>query len=301
MTCESEPSKNKDGSSAGSGFLANWKLKIRFFVLLPALGALVAPLCAVDIADKKLEEALRALIPGNPSGELSALDLAGVTELQAYSWGISQLGGMEYLSSLTYADLGANQNISDLSPLSGLIQLKELRLAENAIVDLSPLSTLVNLKKLWLYDNLVTDLSPLTSLTKLEELMIFGNQIEDITASKSWPSLTSYYLYENKDWKQLDWFGFFYDQIAESDIGNPYGPHWVHHVEHGWVYWNLAQDPYDFTAFWVWSEDLGWAWFQEEYYPFIWSAKKGTWMWYYKGSKNPRYFFNFSSDEWEEI
>ena len=49
---------------------------------------------------------------------------------------------MEYMTGLTYANLSANKSIQDLTPLTGLAQLEELRLADNAIVDLSPLANL---------------------------------------------------------------------------------------------------------------------------------------------------------------
>ena len=68
----------------------------------------------------------------------------------------------------------------------------KLDLVWNMITDLSPLSGLTNLKVLALNDNLITDISPLAGLTKLEELYISGYEnsitLEQInTLQKSLP------------------------------------------------------------------------------------------------------------------
>ena len=61
------------------------------------------------------------------------------------------------------------QEIEDLSPLAGL-PLEELYLADNHIMDLSPLETLSGLQVLCLGNNPAHDLSPLSSLYHLREL-----------------------------------------------------------------------------------------------------------------------------------
>ena len=61
------------------------------------------------------------------------------------------------------------QEITDLSPLEGL-PLRELYLCDNQIEDLTPLSKLSNLQTLYLGNNPMDDLTPLASLRRLEEL-----------------------------------------------------------------------------------------------------------------------------------
>lgn len=61
------------------------------------------------------------------------------------------------------------QQIEDLSPLEGL-PLEELYLADNLIADLSPLETLSELQVLFLGNNPARDLSPLAPLSHLREL-----------------------------------------------------------------------------------------------------------------------------------
>ena len=117
---------------------------------------------------------------------------------------ISDLSPLADLTKLTYINIPTNSRITDLSHLSGLINLTELRLWNNNITDLSPISSLINLttldigsndrlsdlsplselinlRNLWAYYNDVTDITPLSKLTNLEILSIFANYITDIT------------------------------------------------------------------------------------------------------------------------
>lgn len=90
-----------------------------------------------------------------PTGEITATDLAGLTELEAEgAWGseIMDLTGLEYAVNLTRLWLWRNQ-ISDISALSGLTNLTRLWLNSNQVSDLSTLSGLTNLTRLELHDN----------------------------------------------------------------------------------------------------------------------------------------------------
>jgi Leucine-rich repeat (LRR) protein len=63
-----------------------------------------------------------------------------------------------------------NRGISDISPLSKLINIKELYFWLNNISDISSLSDLLNLQELDLQNNKITDISPLFELKKLTYL-----------------------------------------------------------------------------------------------------------------------------------
>lgn len=65
------------------------------------------------------------------------------------------------------------QQITDLSPLEGL-PITTLVLCDNAIEDLSPLSSLTSLSTLWLGGNTPSDLTPLAGLTRLRDLNLDG-------------------------------------------------------------------------------------------------------------------------------
>jgi hypothetical protein len=69
--------------------------------------------------------------------------------------------------------------ITDLTPLMGLTNLRELYLASNQITDVSPLRNLTDLEILRLSHNQITDISPLRGLSNLEHLSLQENPITD--------------------------------------------------------------------------------------------------------------------------
>ena len=79
------------------------------------------------------------------------------------------------LSSRNLADLRA------LSALPGLTQVRELKLAGNALADAAVLATLAELRILDLSDNALADAWPLAELTALERLDLSGNRIADLS------------------------------------------------------------------------------------------------------------------------
>ncbi len=98
-----------------------------------------------------------------------------VTSLECSGKSISDLTGIDSLTSLTYLNFGCQgiacfemvNQIVDISPLSTLISLTELNLSSNQIVDISPLNSLTNLAALNLQDNngiLCEDLDALEAL-----------------------------------------------------------------------------------------------------------------------------------------
>jgi hypothetical protein len=84
----------------------------------------------------------------------------------------------EIPANVTYLRLHHNE-ITNLSPLSGLTDLVILELFFNEITDISPLSGLVNLSHLYLEGNEITDLSPLGSLMGLSVLGLGGEENND--------------------------------------------------------------------------------------------------------------------------
>jgi internalin A len=88
---------------------------------------------------------------------------------------------LRFLQHLTQREeLEASRcQISDVSGISGLHNLKVLYLAENEISDVSPLAHLKNLQTLSLAGNQIKDISPLAGLNELRSLDLFGNPITD--------------------------------------------------------------------------------------------------------------------------
>ena len=68
-------------------------------------------------------------------------------------------------------------DVSDLSPVATLTELRRLDLRVNAIQDLSPVATLTELRRLDLRVNAIQDLSPVATLTELQRLDLDANAI----------------------------------------------------------------------------------------------------------------------------
>ena len=108
---------------------------------------------------------------------------------------LSPLTGLKKLQRL---ELWRNQ-IRDISPLIGLTNLTGLFLSSNQIRDITPLAGLTKLRELGLGYNKpkIRDITPLTKLTKLEWLRLVGNQIRDVTPLAKLVNLNTLYLNGN--------------------------------------------------------------------------------------------------------
>jgi internalin A len=145
----------------------------------------------------------------NSTGEIIGINLSNNQIVD-----LSLLSG---LSQITNLNLSFNQ-IKDLNPLSGLIKLENLRLSSNQIKDLNPLSDLIELTTLSLWDNQIEDLNPLSGLRQLTYLDLWGNQIKDLNPLSSLIQLIKLDLANNQieDLKPLS--GLI--QLIELDLAN---------------------------------------------------------------------------------
>ena len=100
---------------------------------------------------------------------------------------ITPLRGLTNLKALSLQ----NNRISDLTPLAGLTNLIELQLYGNQISDLTPLAELKNLEMLFLSRNQIIDVTPLAQLKKLEELSLGKNPIIAVTPLAGLTNLTN--------------------------------------------------------------------------------------------------------------
>ena len=91
-------------------------------------------------------------------------------DLQGKNLSNEDLLTLKDFTNLQSLSLRENEAITDLSPLSGLTQLKELNLMGTSAVDLSPLAGLTNLEDLKLANPEISDLSPLAGLTTMKSL-----------------------------------------------------------------------------------------------------------------------------------
>ena len=160
----------------------------------------------VNIPDANLRAVIAEALGKAPNAPITPDEMATFISLGAADQGIRDLTGLEFATNLETLNLGGNDeginsnDISNLSPLSGLTNLTWLYLHANRITDVSPLSGLTNLTQLWLHANNISDISPLSGLTNLTELTLDDNNISDISplvANTGLGSGDEVYLYDN--------------------------------------------------------------------------------------------------------
>ncbi|MDE0484095.1 MAG: leucine-rich repeat domain-containing protein [Candidatus Poribacteria bacterium] len=144
-----------------------------------------APDTIAEFADANLAKAVRQAL-GLPTGDgvdllripkaelvkLTKLDLSHHSHSSVYN-----LTGLEHATQLTLLDLEgywADHNISDITPLAQLTQLRELNLSHNNISDITPLAQLTQLRELDLSGNNISDLTPLAHLKNLGSITAGG-------------------------------------------------------------------------------------------------------------------------------
>lgn len=142
---------------------------------------------AVRIEDPVLEKAIRDQLKLD---DKDILDYQAILKLESlYPRGegkIKSLKGLENAWNLKQLYL-TSQDITDITPLSGLYQLDFLALNGNRIQDACPISGLTGLRKLVLFHNEIEDIGCLSHLTKLTDLLLSNNHIRDISPLSKLP------------------------------------------------------------------------------------------------------------------
>ncbi len=108
----------------------------------------------------------------------------GLTRLDLYSTGVSDLSPLQNMQTLRLLDLSGSRKVMDLSPLKGM-PLERLTIEDTQVSDLTPLKDM----KLYLFNcdsSQVSDLSPLKGMS-LTHLMIHGSQVSDLSPLKGMP------------------------------------------------------------------------------------------------------------------
>ncbi|MXV74086.1 leucine-rich repeat domain-containing protein, partial [Candidatus Poribacteria bacterium] len=129
--------------------------------------------------DPYLEQAFRETLEFPDTIPMLPADIVSLTHLVA-EHNIKSLKGLEYAINLEFLHIGRTE-VSDLTPLAGLENLRELKLFDNRISDISPLSELIDLQFLQLQNNQISDLTPLANLQNLRVLHLHDNEISDVS------------------------------------------------------------------------------------------------------------------------
>ena len=162
----------------------NRMIKLSIWALLLILSSIGLINCGGDDDDDKILISSLTFADPNLADcviSTSATYVRDLSTLNCIETGISDLSGIESLTSITVLTLNSN-NISDISALSGLNNLAALALNSNNVTDISSLSGLTNVEKLQLRSNSITDISTLSELTSLTLLWLDNNNITDTSA-----------------------------------------------------------------------------------------------------------------------
>ena len=172
---------------------------------------------SVDIPDPNLRAAIAEALGKAPNAPITAKEMERLTHFDADNRGIRSLTGIEFATNLIV--LGIHDTpISDLSPLTKLIKLREIDFNDTEVADLSPLAGLHNLEIINAEDTHISNLAPLAGLTKLRKLDTIKSDISDISPLAGLTNLTRLNLYASRvtdisplrSLTKLTWLGFRY-------------------------------------------------------------------------------------------
>ena len=150
----------------------------------------------IDFPDVALRTKIADALGKRRNASITPVDMLTLTKLEAPNANIHNLTGLEHAHNLSTLNLGSeyiegegsinSNDVPDLSPLSGLTNLKQLYLSSCSISDVSPLSGLNRLTYLDLGSNNISDVSALSGLTQLRSLYLTDNRISNVS---SWAGL----------------------------------------------------------------------------------------------------------------
>ena len=144
-----------------------------------------SPGTVVHIPDPNLRAAIAEALGKNPNAPITAEEMERLREFDVSDRGIQDLTGLQFATNLSRLVLGLwsgqGNQVSDLSPLAGLTNLRELILNNNPVSDLSPLRGLKNLTRLVFSRTQVSDLSPIAGLINLRKLDFNVGNVSDLS------------------------------------------------------------------------------------------------------------------------
>jgi hypothetical protein len=88
-------------------------------------------------------------------------------------------------------------------------------------------------------------------------------------------------------WRLSSWFGTFL----------PFGNGWLYHEEWGWLY---AQDDHH-GGIWLWKKDLGWLWTTKDVYPYLHHHESSEWLYFLKASNGKVHFIRPNANVVESV
>ena len=143
------------------------------------------PGASIHIPDTNLRAAIAEELGKSPNAPITVEEMERLRHLEVPGRDIQDLTGLQFATNLEGLILGwwgrGSNQVSDLSPIAGLINLRRLFLNNNPVSNISPLRGLKNLTELSLYDTLVSDISIVGGFTNLTRLALEGVLISDLS------------------------------------------------------------------------------------------------------------------------
>lgn len=155
--------------------------------------------------------------------------LSGMLRLKyvTVSDNINELSGLIHLSDLEtlYID-NRSKNITDLSPLKNLVNLKNLDISISEISDISPLQNLRKLRCLGLSSRKLRDIHYIENLKKITNLAFVNCEIDDISCATKMYNLRLLNFKNNKvadlsslsEKVHLEWLDFDNNEVQDISI-----------------------------------------------------------------------------------
>lgn len=148
-----------------------------------------------------IEEAVRLSLE-RPDGVITRNDLEDVKKIFIFADQAYPDMDQYYVDhDAWYADDSRiHGDLTDLSDLSYMPNLRVLYICAAKVKDLSPLRSLDKLEEVALQDNAITDISALADKPYLREVYLLGNELHDIEPLRTWPSIRCMNLGETGDY-----------------------------------------------------------------------------------------------------
>ena len=154
----------------------------------------VIPGTVVQIPDPNLRALIAEMLDKSVNEPITVAEMKRLRDLnpcaRSCNLGIRDLTGVQFATNLVYINLSHNQ-VTDISPLAGLIELRNLYITDNLVSDISPVSGLTNLAHLSVADcRNLSDISPVRNLTNLTHLWLDRTQVSDLSPLAGLTNLT---------------------------------------------------------------------------------------------------------------
>ena len=143
------------------------------------------PGAVVHVPDPNLRAAIAEALGKSPNAPITVEDMKRLKDFSPWDRGIQDLTGLQFATNLNRLALGwwggRKNQVSDLSPIAGLTNLRELILNNNPVSDISAVRGLTNLTFLSLDHASVSDISAVRGLTNLTYLNIHVTLVTDLS------------------------------------------------------------------------------------------------------------------------